>query len=83
MIVRSIIDLGAGLGMKIVAEGVETIEEALFLAHAGCDELQGFLLGRPKPVAELQSTVDNAIALQLVNMPRASRRHGEPGRMQL
>ena len=83
VIVRSIIDLGAGLGMKIVAEGVETIEEALFLAHAGCDELQGFLLGRPKPVSELQSAVDNAIALQLVNMPRASRRHGEPGRMQL
>ncbi|MFN7023898.1 MAG: EAL domain-containing protein, partial [Pseudorhizobium sp.] len=80
VIVRSIIDLGAGLGMKIVAEGVETIEEALFLAHAGCDELQGFLLGRPKPVAELQRAVDKAIALQLVNMPRASRRHGGPAR---
>jgi len=80
VIVRSIIDLGAGLGMKIVAEGVETIEEALFLAHAGCDELQGFLLGRPKPVAELQRAVDKAIALQLVNMPRGSRRHGGPAR---
>lgn len=79
VIVRSIIDLGAGLGMKIVAEGVETIEEALFLAHAGCDELQGFLVGRPKPVDELQREVDKVIALQLINMPRASLRHRGSG----
>ncbi|MET3587812.1 Amt family ammonium transporter [Pseudorhizobium tarimense] len=73
VIVRSIIELGAGLGMKIVAEGVETIEEALFLAQAGCDELQGYLLGRPKPLTELQRGVDNAIAVQLVHMHRSPR----------
>ena len=70
VIVRTIIGLGAGLGMKIVAEGVETIEEALFLAQAGCDELQGYLLGKPKPLAELQREVSTALAVQLVNMPR-------------
>jgi Amt family ammonium transporter len=70
VIVRSIIDLGAGLGMKIVAEGVERIEEALFLAQSGCDELQGYLLGKPKKVSEVVSEIDPLIAIRLRNMPR-------------
>jgi Amt family ammonium transporter len=70
VIVRTIIDLGAGLGMKIVAEGVERMEEALFLAQAGCDELQGYLLGKPVKVADIISEVDPAIATRLRNMPR-------------
>mgnify|MGYP000267600410 CR=1 FL=1 len=52
-ILNAIINLGAGLGMKIVAEGVETVEQAVFLIDAGCDQLQGFLLGRPQPVENL------------------------------
>jgi ammonium transporter, Amt family len=61
-IVKSIIDLGVGLGMKIVAEGVETLDEALFLARAGCHELQGYLLGRPARIAELAWGIDADIA---------------------
>lgn len=72
MIVKTIIDLGTGLGMKVVAEGVETPEEALFLAHAGCHELQGYLLGRPKKVSEIMRQIDPAIAVQLKHMPRMS-----------
>jgi Amt family ammonium transporter len=52
-IIRSIIDLGTGLGMKVVAEGVETEDVAVSLVAAGCDELQGFLLGRPVPLGEV------------------------------
>jgi Amt family ammonium transporter len=52
-ILNAIINLGAGLGMKIVAEGVETVEQAVFLIDAGCDQLQGFLLGRPQPMESL------------------------------
>jgi Amt family ammonium transporter len=70
VIVRTIIDLGTGLGMKIVAEGVETIEQALFLAHAGCDELQGYLLGKPQPVSGIIEQIDMALATQLRNMPK-------------
>jgi len=70
VIVRTIIDLGTGLGMKIVAEGVETTEQALFLAHAGCDELQGFLLGKPRKLSEIVREIDPSIATQLRNMPR-------------
>lgn len=46
-IVRAIIDLGHRLGMRVVAEGVETTEQIRHLRHLQCDELQGFALARP------------------------------------
>nr|WP_299501212.1 ammonium transporter [uncultured Rhizobium sp.] len=64
-IVRSIIDLGRGLGMSVVAEGVETLDQALYLAAAGCEELQGYLLGRPVPVAEAPKIVSPVTANEL------------------
>jgi len=51
-IVDSIIGLGRGLRMNLIAEGVETLEEAGILASIGCQELQGFLLGRPAPLGD-------------------------------
>lgn len=48
-ITRAIIGLGHTLGLKVVAEGVEHIEEEQMLAAAGCDELQGYLFSRPLP----------------------------------
>ncbi len=65
MIVRTIIDLGTGLGMNVVAEGVETPEEARFLTQAGCHELQGYLLGRPAKVSGMIRNVDPTIVAQL------------------
>ena len=44
---RAIIGLGHTLGLKVVAEGVEHVDEARMLAAAGCDELQGYLFSRP------------------------------------
>lgn len=49
IIVRSIVDLGHSLGMRLVAEGVETRGQAEFLRAIGCDEAQGFLYNRPMP----------------------------------
>ncbi|WP_461481402.1 putative bifunctional diguanylate cyclase/phosphodiesterase [Porticoccus sp.] len=46
-IARAIIALGQQLNMKVIAEGIETDEQADFMRLAGCHELQGFLLGRP------------------------------------
>ena len=51
-IVSAIIALGQTLGLKIVAEGVETAEQQELLTRLGCHTLQGYLLGRPLP-AEL------------------------------
>ena len=39
--------------MAIVAEGVETIEELQLLAGEGCNEIQGYLVGRPEPLSRL------------------------------
>lgn len=50
-IARTIVALGHSLGLSVSAEGVETAAQAEFLAGIGCDELQGFLLGRPEPAA--------------------------------
>ena len=52
-IVRSIISLGAGLGVTITAEGVETEAELGCLRAEGCHEGQGFLFSRPRPNAEI------------------------------
>ncbi|MGH1589890.1 bifunctional diguanylate cyclase/phosphodiesterase [Methylobacterium phyllosphaerae] len=50
-IVRSVLGLGRGLGLAVVAEGVETDEELSFLAAEHCTIAQGYLLGRPAPIA--------------------------------
>ena len=46
-IVQSVVSIGRGLNMDIVAEGVETEFEALAMARLGCTELQGFYFARP------------------------------------
>jgi diguanylate cyclase (GGDEF)-like protein len=46
-IAQAIISMGKALGMTVVAEGVETIEQARFLRDHGCDEMQGFLFSKP------------------------------------
>ncbi len=52
-IVRSVIELGRNLGMKTIAEGVETVEALEVLRSIGCDEIQGFLFAAPLPSEEL------------------------------
>ncbi|MDO4681809.1 MAG: bifunctional diguanylate cyclase/phosphodiesterase [Lautropia sp.] len=47
-IARAIIALGHGLGLHVVAEGVETEAQAEFLRGYGCDQMQGYLLSRPQ-----------------------------------
>ncbi|GGP28130.1 putative bifunctional diguanylate cyclase/phosphodiesterase [Silvimonas amylolytica] len=54
-IVSAIIALGQTLNLRIVAEGVETHEQRDFLTNLGCDSLQGYLLGKPKPGSMLPS----------------------------
>jgi diguanylate cyclase (GGDEF)-like protein/PAS domain S-box-containing protein len=49
-IVSAIIAMARGLNLRVVAEGVETQAELAFLKSAGCEEVQGFLMGRPAPV---------------------------------
>jgi len=53
-IATAIISMAHSLRMTVVAEGVETPEQAAFLRNAGCDRLQGYLFGRPAPAAQVE-----------------------------
>ena len=54
-LVASIVDIGHTLGIKVVAEGVETMEQARVLAEIGCDFLQGYAFARPMPAQQLEN----------------------------
>jgi diguanylate cyclase (GGDEF)-like protein/PAS domain S-box-containing protein len=56
-IVLAIIGLANGLGLRIVAEGVETRAQLDFLRHNGCREVQGFYFGNPVAVSEIEKLV--------------------------
>lgn len=56
-IVRAVIGLARGLGMPVVAEGVESREQIEFLADASCNLVQGYLVGRPRPIADYAEMV--------------------------
>ena len=59
-IIQSIVTLGHALGMKVLAEGVESDEQRVLLRLAGCDEMQGYLFARPGPAAEIDKALARA-----------------------
>jgi EAL domain-containing protein (putative c-di-GMP-specific phosphodiesterase class I) len=50
--VRAVLGLGRSLELTTVAEGVETPAQLAILRDEGCDEMQGYLIGRPQPITE-------------------------------
>ena len=69
-IVRAILALARGLSVETTAEGVENEREAAVMRALGCDQLQGYLFGRPVPAADLSDEVD---LLDLHPFSRAAR----------
>ena len=68
VIAEAIIGLARSLGMEVVAEGVETSEQLEFLAHHGCNMIQGYLYSRPLPADDIA---------RLLRAPKALPRVGQ------
>jgi EAL domain-containing protein (putative c-di-GMP-specific phosphodiesterase class I) len=60
-IARAIISLSHQLHMRVIAEGVETEQQRSFLQQNGCDEVQGYLYGRPVTPQEIAALLPRAI----------------------
>ncbi|MGF1474754.1 MAG: EAL domain-containing protein [Geminicoccaceae bacterium] len=58
---EAVIGMGRILGLQIVAEGVETMEQAAFVLAHGCRYIQGFLFGRPLPVEQVGPFIDGFV----------------------
>jgi diguanylate cyclase (GGDEF)-like protein/PAS domain S-box-containing protein len=75
-IVRSTIALAHNLGMRVLAEGVETESQLRFLARYGCDQLQGYLFSRPTEPAVVETAVMERSDLRPLNPQLQIRTHG-------
>ena len=64
-IVRAVLALGKSLDVPVLAEGVETSDQLAVLAAEGCDEAQGYYLGRPAPIAEAYAAAMSNIVSNL------------------
>jgi len=72
-IVRAIATLGAGLGMDVVAEGIETPAQLAFAAEAGCGFGQGYHFARPLPAAQLTELLTSSLAPRRRAVPATAR----------
>ena len=68
-IVRAVVGLGRGLAMGTVAEGVETREQLAFLRDVGCEEVQGYFIGRPGPISDYPELVGRQGTLAKPRVP--------------
>ena len=62
-IAEAIVAMARALGLSVVAEGVETSEQASFLRSIGCDNAQGYLYSRPLPAEQLPVAFHSRAAL--------------------
>jgi EAL domain-containing protein (putative c-di-GMP-specific phosphodiesterase class I) len=67
-IVTAIISMARSLRLKVIAEGVETPEQLVFLRVHGCDEGQGYYFSRPVPAAQFEALLRSRVALPVVGI---------------
>lgn len=71
-IVPALLQMARGLGLRTIAEGVETVDELRFLHTAGCDQMQGYLFSRPISAAECTQLLENRVGMNLAGMLSAA-----------
>ena len=60
ILIRDVVEMGKNLGLQIIMEGVETVEQSDFLEAIGCDVVQGYYYGKPMPVEEFEEALRNS-----------------------
>ena len=68
-VVRAAIDMGHGLGLKVIAEGIETEAAAQRLRSMNCDIAQGYLYAKPMPLAAFENWMDGKVRVPVVALP--------------
>jgi diguanylate cyclase (GGDEF)-like protein len=61
VIVQTIIGMASNLGLEVIAEGVETVEQKTFLAAHGCTLYQGYLFGKPTPISSFEALLSKRL----------------------
>ena len=70
-IVRAVIGLARGPDIPVIAEGVETQDQLAFLQEENCDQVQGYLVGRPHPINHYAESVGRPKTTELINATAA------------
>lgn len=68
-ITEAIIAIGQRMGLKVIAEGVETAEQLTYLRHLGCNEAQGYFMCRPVPLDELRQLLPRCLKTEAPTPP--------------
>ncbi|PPS24556.1 GGDEF domain-containing protein, partial [Pseudomonas amygdali pv. morsprunorum] len=68
-ITRAVIVLAHELGLKVIAEGVETVDQLALLVTYGCDQMQGYLFSKPVIIEECASMIKSLRSLKLLEIP--------------
>jgi len=71
-ICKAIVALGHGLGMRVIAEGVENAEQVTTLRMMDCDQMQGYLLAKPQPAADVARFIVKHRARHVRRLPLAN-----------
>ena len=70
-IVKAIVGLGESLDISVIAEGVETAEQLAFLREQHCTEVQGYLSGKPRPIADYRHLTSGQVGDNVVHLRSA------------